>query len=319
MSQLGLRWDQKSETVVLSFAFSSFFIPFCFLSFYPFDLHFLKIILSKLQVYYGRTKFLKRVSISYSGKAQEQRDGNRARPMAAMEWGMGAQGWAGCRQEQEGARWSQPRALPCLWVLFCPCLYFQFSEMARIYGLLFWVMYFIMALESAFIWLDDWGSFFQAYKNVNGGFRALRKIAALWATFQFHRKAGVVVRELSSKSFWDMVKQGKGLPRWQPLGKEHACQCRRYKRCGSIPGLGRAPGGGQGNPLQFLAWRIPWTEEPGGLPSIGLHRFGHDWSSLACTQSRGKSATLKLVLCLGGMCVWFPWRGMKQSKFHSLN
>ena len=26
----------------------------------------------------------------------------------------------------------------------------------------------------------------------------------------------------------------------------------------------------------FLAWRIPWTEEPGGLQSMGLHRVGHD-------------------------------------------
>ena len=26
-----------------------------------------------------------------------------------------------------------------------------------------------------------------------------------------------------------------------------------------------------------LAWRIPWTEEPGGLQSIGLQRAGHDW------------------------------------------
>ena len=25
-----------------------------------------------------------------------------------------------------------------------------------------------------------------------------------------------------------------------------------------------------------LAWRIPGTEEPGGLPSVGLHRVGHD-------------------------------------------
>ena len=30
-----------------------------------------------------------------------------------------------------------------------------------------------------------------------------------------------------------------------------------------------------------LAWRIPWTAEPGGLPSTGLHRVGHDWSDLA--------------------------------------
>ena len=30
-----------------------------------------------------------------------------------------------------------------------------------------------------------------------------------------------------------------------------------------------------------LAWRIPGTAEPGGLPSLGSHRVGHDWSDLA--------------------------------------
>ena len=30
-----------------------------------------------------------------------------------------------------------------------------------------------------------------------------------------------------------------------------------------------------------LAWRIPGTREPGGLPSVGLHRVGHNWSDLA--------------------------------------
>ena len=30
-----------------------------------------------------------------------------------------------------------------------------------------------------------------------------------------------------------------------------------------------------------LAWRIPGKGEPGGLPSMGLHRVGHDWSNLA--------------------------------------
>ena len=34
----------------------------------------------------------------------------------------------------------------------------------------------------------------------------------------------------------------------------------------------------------ILAWRIPWTEEPGGLQSIGLQRVGHDWSDLARTH-----------------------------------
>ena len=33
-----------------------------------------------------------------------------------------------------------------------------------------------------------------------------------------------------------------------------------------------------------LAWRILGTEEPGGLPSLGSHRVGHDWSDLAYTH-----------------------------------
>ena len=36
----------------------------------------------------------------------------------------------------------------------------------------------------------------------------------------------------------------------------------------------------------ILAWEIPWTEEPSGLQSIGLHRVGHDWSNLAYNQER---------------------------------
>ena len=35
----------------------------------------------------------------------------------------------------------------------------------------------------------------------------------------------------------------------------------------------------------FLAWRIPETGEPGGLPSMGSHRVGHDWSDLAAAAS----------------------------------
>ena len=35
-----------------------------------------------------------------------------------------------------------------------------------------------------------------------------------------------------------------------------------------------------------LAWRIPGTEEPGGLLSMGSHRVGHDWSDLAAAAQR---------------------------------
>ena len=40
-------------------------------------------------------------------------------------------------------------------------------------------------------------------------------------------------------------------------GKEPVCQCRRHKRQGSIPGLGRSPGEGHGNPLQYPCLQKP--------------------------------------------------------------
>ena len=45
---------------------------------------------------------------------------------------------------------------------------------------------------------------------------------------------------------------------------------------GSIPGLGRSLEEGTATHSSILAWRIPWTEEPGGLPSTGLQRVRHD-------------------------------------------
>ena len=47
----------------------------------------------------------------------------------------------------------------------------------------------------------------------------------------------------------------------------------------------------------ILAWRIPGMAEPGGLPSMGSHRVGHDWSDLAATeQSLYALHSLKYVL-----------------------
>ena len=39
------------------------------------------------------------------------------------------------------------------------------------------------------------------------------------------------------------------------------------------------------NGNNVLAWRIPGTGEPGGLPCIGSHRVGHDWSDLAAAAA----------------------------------
>ena len=52
-------------------------------------------------------------------------------------------------------------------------------------------------------------------------------------------------------------------------GKESACN---VGDLGSIPGSRRSPGGGNGNPL--LPGESPWTEEPGGLQSMGSQRVG---------------------------------------------
>ena len=38
-------------------------------------------------------------------------------------------------------------------------------------------------------------------------------------------------------------------------------------------------GEGNGTPLQYFAWKIPWTEEPGRLQSMGSLRIGHNWAT----------------------------------------
>ena len=48
-----------------------------------------------------------------------------------------------------------------------------------------------------------------------------------------------------------------------------------------------------------LAWRVPGTGEPGGLPSTGSHRVGHDWSDLAAAAA---AAMLKLSHCCSFRC-----------------
>ena len=56
-------------------------------------------------------------------------------------------------------------------------------------------------------------------------------------------------------------------------GKESACNARDL---GSIPGLGRSLEKGKAIHSSILAWRIPWTEEPGGLQFMGSQRVGRD-------------------------------------------
>ena len=69
-----------------------------------------------------------------------------------------------------------------------------------------------------------------------------------------------------------------GIPWWLggSEGKEYACNAGDLS---SIPGSGRSPGGGNGNPLRYLAREIPWTEESGGLQSMGWQRVRHAWAT----------------------------------------
>ena len=67
------------------------------------------------------------------------------------------------------------------------------------------------------------------------------------------------------------VLQVDSLPQCFPggaRGKEPTCQCRRRKRHGFNPWVRKVPWRRAWQPTPVLAWRIPWTEEPGGLRSI---------------------------------------------------
>ena len=48
---------------------------------------------------------------------------------------------------------------------------------------------------------------------------------------------------------------------------------------GSIPGLGRSHGEGNRNPIWYSCWRIPRTENPCGLQSMGSERVGNNWET----------------------------------------
>ena len=52
-------------------------------------------------------------------------------------------------------------------------------------------------------------------------------------------------------------------------------------------------GEGNGNPLQYSCLEDPRDGgEPGGLPSVGSHRVGHDWSNLAAAEDTSEKYTV---------------------------
>ena len=70
-----------------------------------------------------------------------------------------------------------------------------------------------------------------------------------------------------------------------PVVKNLPANAEDVRDFSSIPGWGKSPGEGNGNPFQYSCWKIPWTEEAGRLQSMGLQRVRHDQSDLAHMQN----------------------------------
>ena len=90
---------------------------------------------------------------------------------------------------------------------------------------------------------------------------------------------------------------------------------------------------GQEDPLEkgkathssILAWRIPWTEEPGGLQSVGSQRFRHDWTTntaillITTTKTRARFLTVsKMYISQTCFSSVFNEANQKHRDSHSL-
>ena len=93
-------------------------------------------------------------------------------------------------------------------------------------------------------------------------------------------------------------------------GQEPTCQCRRHKRCGFDPGLGRSPGGGHGNSLSYFCLENPMDR-------------GAWWSTVhRITKSGTWQKRLSMHVCVG-LCIYsytfsfFPGSGRSPGEGNS--
>ena len=99
------------------------------------------------------------------------------------------------------------------------------------------------------------------------------------------KKKGVLIHHIQGLR---ITPSGDGVVLDGASGKEPACQCRRRKRCGCDPWIWKIPWRKKLPPTpELLPEKIPWTEEPGRLQSIGSQWVEHDWSDLPCHQTMG--------------------------------
>ena len=90
-----------------------------------------------------------------------------------------------------------------------------------------------------------------------------------------YRKSGAANR---TRELRQALQTGRCWGRWVgfPGGSDSKESASSAGDPGSIPGLGRRPGEGNDNPLQYACLGNPWTEEPGGLQSLVSQRVRHD-------------------------------------------
>ena len=86
---------------------------------------------------------------------------------------------------------------------------------------------------------------------------------------------GVFSSRCEGKEILGRLLGNTACPRWFN-GKESICRKWTFDPC-----VGKICGKGNGNPLQFLIRIVPWTEEPGGLQSVGSHWVRHYWADWA--------------------------------------
>ena len=93
------------------------------------------------------------------------------------------------------------------------------------------------------------------------------------------------------------VTSSRGLPRWHELVKNPPANAGNINRCGFDPCVGKIPWRSASQPPPvFLPGESPWTEEPGGLQSMGSQRVGHDWSDSARTHLSQEASPIPFLL-----------------------
>ena len=81
-------------------------------------------------------------------------------------------------------------------------------------------------------------------------------------------------------------------------GKESTCNAETQET--RVQSLGREDPleDGMATHSSMLAWRIPWTEEPGRLQSIASQRVEHGWNDLAPTNNDVSMPSVTLIICM---------------------